>query len=199
MTVASLSWLTVTYLINGYGIVYSAGNGIAAKIRDFSHLFISSMSIGTSAMIAQTLGAKLYDRAQEVMYKAMRLAVGIAAVIVILLELTAPWLAGLFIDDAAVIRVATLNLRIEIVAELFYASFLIYHSLMVGAGHTYMALISSFVNCIVFRMVLAIWFNSLWGITGIFIACMISPASSIPIGWLYTRRGKWRTSLAEPT
>jgi hypothetical protein len=124
-------------------------------------------------MIAQTLGAKLYDRAEEVMYSAMRMAVGIAAIIVVILEITAPWLSGLFIDDPAVIRVATLNLRIEIVAELFYASFLIYHSLMVGAGHPYWRLSarSSTASS-------SAWF---WrfgtipsGITGVFIACMIS-------------------------
>jgi Na+-driven multidrug efflux pump len=154
------------------------------------------MSVGTSAMIAQTLGAGLYDRAREVMYTAMKLTMLCAAALIAVVEIFAPFFASLFIDDATVIQIASQNLRIEIIAELFYASFLIYHSLMLGAGHTYMLLVSSFVNCIVFRLILALWFNSMWGITGLFIACAVAPASSIPIGLWYTRSGKWRRSLA---
>ena len=195
MSVASLSWLTVTYLINDYGTVYSAANGIAAKIRDFPHIFISSMNVGTAAIIAQTLGAEKYDRARDVMYTAMRMSLIVTAVSVVAVELTAPYLAAIFINDSVVIDIAARNLRIEIIGELFYASFLIYHSLMMGAGHSHMALISSFVNCIVFRFILAICFNSLWGINGVFLACAIAPASSIPIGWYYTRRNKWRRTL----
>jgi putative MATE family efflux protein len=188
MTVASISWLTVTFLINGYGVTYSAASGISAKIRDFSHIIIASMSVGTAAMIAQTIGAKLYDRAIKVMYTAMKLTMLCAAVLIVIVEVFAPYLAALFIDDATVIQIASLNLRIEILAELFYACFLIYHSLMLGAGDTYMLLISSFVNCIVFRLILALWFNHMWGITGVFAACAIAPASSIPIGYFYSKK-----------
>lgn len=41
----------------------------------------------------------------------------------------------------------------------------------------------------------AILFNHLWGIHGVFIACAIAPASSVPIGWFYCRRGYWKKSL----
>lgn len=41
----------------------------------------------------------------------------------------------------------------------------------------------------------AILFNHLWGIHGVFIACAIAPASSVPIGWFYRRRGYWKKSL----
>ena len=196
MSIASLSWLTVTYLINDYGIAYSAANGIAAKIRDFPHIFISSMNIGTAAIIAQTLGAEKFDRARDVMYTAMRMSLLITAASIVVVELTAPFLAAIFIDDPLVINIAARNLRIEIIGEMFYASFLIYHSLMMGAGHSHMALISSFVNCIVFRFVLALLFNALWGINGIFLACAVAPASSIPVGLYYTRSNKWRRTLA---
>ena len=40
-----------------------------------------------------------------------------------------------------------------------------------------------FVNCIVFRVVLAAAFNHFWGLTGIYLACMIAPASSVPLGY----------------
>ena len=194
-TIASISWLAVTWLINGYGVTYSAASGINSKIRDFSHVFILAMSTGTSAMIAQTLGARKYDRAKEVMYTAMRLALLLAAVSIAVSAIFARQLAGLFTDDPEVIKYTALNLRIEMISELWYAIFLIYHSLMTGAGHTKLVLFSSFCNCILVRVPLAILLNALFGVVGVYAACAIAPIVSIPIGMIYTKRGSWRTSL----
>lgn len=194
-TVASISWLAVTFLVNSYGVTLSAASGINSKIRDFSHVFILAMSTGTGSMIAQTLGARKYDRAKEVMYTAMRLSVLLACISIVISAVFAKQLAGLFTTDAEVIRYTAINLRIEMISELWYAIFLIYHSLMTGAGHTKLVLFSSFCNCILVRVPLAIALNALFGIVGIYIACAVAPIVSIPIGMIYTKRGKWRTSL----
>jgi Na+-driven multidrug efflux pump len=88
-------------------------------------------------------------------------------------------------------------MRIEILSQMFYAIFLVYHAMMIGAGDTYMVLISSSVNCILFRIILCTIFNALWGLTGIFIACAIAPLSSVPVGWAYLRSNHWRRSIAQ--
>lgn len=196
MTIAGASWLVVTFLINQYGVDVSAGNGVSIKIKDFCQLFISAMSTSASAMIAQTLGAELYDRAKKVTYTAMKITVAMSLVLITVVELLAPQLAALFTDDPSVQQAAVLNLRIEIVGQLFYAVFMVYHALAIGAGHTTFAMASSFVNCILFRVVLAVIFNSFWGLTGVYLACMIAPASSVPLGYFYTRSNVWRRSLA---
>ncbi len=197
MTVAGISWLTVTFLINGYGVDYSAASAYAAKVKDLSMMFITSLSTAASVMIAQTLGAGLYDRAREVLREAVRLSLIISAVLVIFIELTAPWLAGLFTSDPEVIRIAALNMRIEILGQMFYAVFLVYHAMMIGAGDTYMVLISSSVNCILFRVIFGVAFNAWFGVVGVFVACAIAPFTSIPVGWCYLRSNHWRRSLAE--
>ena len=121
----------------------------------------------------------------------------LAVVLIALVELCAPLFARLFTGDAEVIRIAALNMRIEILGQIFYSIFLIYHAMMIGAGDTYMVLVSSFMNCILFRIILCAIFNSIWGLTGIFVACAIAPASSIPVGWLYMRSNHWRRSIAQ--
>ena len=197
MTVAGISWLTVTFLVNGYGVDYSAASAYAAKVKDLSMMFITSLTTATSVMIGQTLGAKKYDRAKEVLGEALRLSVLISLVLVVFVELTAPMLARIFTDDAVVAAIAAKNMRIEIVGQMFYCIFIVMHAMMVGAGDTYMVLISSFVNCIIFRIILSMLFNYFWGITGIFVACAIAPSTSIPVGLLYLRSGHWRKSLAK--
>jgi len=194
-TVAGISWLTVTFIINSYGVDVSAGNGISNKIRDFTLLFINSMSASAGTMIAQTLGAKLYDRAKQVMYEAMRLSIIITVVMIILVQLFAPALIGIFTNDPAVTTAGVLNLRIEIFGQLAYACFLIYHSLATGAGHTPFVLLSSFVNCIIFRMTLSIIFNHLFGLPGLYVALAFAPFTSIPIGMIYTKSNIWRKSM----
>ena len=51
---------------------------------------------------------------------------------------------------------AVQNLRIEILGQIFYASFMVYNALPMGAGHTMFALASSLLNCIVVRLILAV-------------------------------------------
>ena len=194
--IASVSWLVVAYLINGYGLqVYSAANGVSNKIKDFCQLFISAMTGAASTMVAQNLGAGLYDRAKSIMKTCMKITLGMAAVLILISQLLAPVLVSFFTPDPEVQHWAAVNLRIEIIGQLFYAGFFTYNTLATGCGDTMFVMWNSFVNCIIFRLVLAILFNHFWGIHGIFIACAIAPASSVPIGWFYCRKGYWKKSL----
>ena len=197
MTIAGFSWLLVTFLINRYGTDVSAGNGVAIKIKDLCQLLISAMSTGAVSVIAQNLGAGLYDRAKEVMYTAMKMAVVVSLATIVIVEFAGPWLAAIFTDDRTVIAGAVLNMRIEIIGQIFYAIFMIYHSMMIGAGHSTFAMMSSFTNCIIFRVILAITFEKIWGLEGIYIACAIAPFSSVPFGYLYIKSGIWKRSLVK--
>lgn len=195
MTIAGISWLVVTYFINHYGVDVSAGNGVSIKIKDTCQLILSSMSTGTSTMVAQNLGAGLFDRTKEVLRQAMKIAVTTALLLTVLIEITAPFLAAFFTDDPAVLDAAVLNLRIEMLGQLFYAIFLTYHGFMTGAGHTLIVMLSSFVNCILVRVILVILLEHTMGLPGIYLACMISPFASVPIGFVYVRTNIWKRSL----
>lgn len=197
MTVAGISFLVVTYTINGYGVAASAGSAISMKLRDIPFLFVSTMSNAASAMIAQNLGAGLYERSKKIMYIAMAMTIGITTVLIIVMEIFAPLFASAFTSDSEAIHYAVLNVRIEIIGQLFYSVFMIQHSLATGAGHTLFVLCNSFVNCIIFRLVLTIVFNKLFGITGVFIACAVAPSVSIPIGHAYVHSNKWRIGATD--
>ncbi len=195
MSLAGLSWLTVTRFINSYGVAASAGGGVSAKIKDFCQLFISAMSSAAASMTAQTLGAGKTERAKEVLYTAMKITLTAAVVLIVVVEVCAPLLVQIFTQDPEAARIAALNLRIEIIGQLFYAVFMICHGFAVGAGHTWFVLISSFVNCILVRVILVIALNPLLGLPGIFLACMIAPVSSIPLGMIYVKSGVWKKGI----
>ena len=195
MTVVGLSWLAMTFLINHYGVEASAASGICAKIKDVGLMFTLAMYTAATTMVAQCLGAEKFDRASKVVHIAMRIALAVTAVIIVLIELLAPQLLSLFHPDAATLAIGVQNLHIEIVGLIFYASFMVYNALPMGAGNTLFALASSLLNCIVVRVVLALILDRAMGLPGIFWACAIAPASSVPLGYLYERYGNWRRKL----
>ena len=182
MSLAGLSWLTVTRYINHYGVAASAGGGVAAKIKDFCLLFTLAISSATSTMVAQTLTS-------------LTTFLALVVVLIVAVEAGAPLLVRLFTREADVGAVAVQNLRIEMIGQIFYAIFMIYHGFALGAGHTWFVLLSSFVNCILVRVVLVILLDQALGLTGVFLACMIAPASSVPIGICYVKSGIWRKKL----
>ncbi len=195
MTAAGLSWLTVTFLVNGHGLEASAASGINARIKDFCQLFSVGMSSAAATMIAQCVGAKLFDRGRRVLYTAMSWAVCVSIVIIAFVQVAAPYLVTIFTDDPLTIKYAVMNLRIEIIGQLFYASFLVYHALALGAGNTLYVLGSSLLNCVAVRLVLALIFDHFWGLEGIYWACLIAPSSSVFLGIWYERSGFWMRQL----
>lgn len=196
MTLVGISWLTMTFLINYYGVEASAASGISAKIKDLAQLFTIAMASATSTMVAQCLGAEQFERARSAVHIAMRITLGVAVFSILMVELFAPAFVSIFGQDAQTSALAVLNLRIEILAQVFYAIFMIYNSLAMGAGHTTFALLSSIMNSIVVRLILALILDHYFGLVGIFWACMIAPCSSIPLGYFYERSNIWRRSLA---
>lgn len=195
-TIASVSWLVVLTLVNRYGVDVSAGNGVSNKIRDFCQLFISALTTGAGTMCAQCLGAGLYDRAEQVMKASMKISLALAAAIIVVAEIFAPQLAMIFTPDPAVQHWAVINLRIEIICQLFYAGMFSYNTLATGSGHTVFIMWNSFLNCIVVRLLLAVVLEYVMGlyglgIYGVYIACGVAVASSVPVGRWFYRSKRW--------
>ncbi len=197
--VASVSWLVVAFLINQYGVDLSAGNGVSNKIKEFCQLFITATTTAAATMAAQNIGAGKYERAKEIMFTCLKMTLGVAVTMIIIVQCTAPFLVSIFTSDVEVANHAILNLRIEIIAQVFYAGFNTFNILATGAGDTFFVMANSFLNCIVVRLVLAIILEATLGSIGIYIACMIAPSSSVPVGYWYYRRGKWRKSALKLT
>ena len=192
-TIASISWLVVLALINQHGVTISAANGVSNKIRDFCQLFISALTTGGGTMCAQCLGARLFDRAEQVMKTCLKLALAQAAVIIVVAELFAPQFAMIFTPDPEVQRWAVINLRIEIICQLFYAAMFAYNTLATGSGHTMFVMWNSFLNCIVVRLILAVILNHFFGIYGVYVACGIAVSSSVPVCVWFYRSRRWMT------
>ncbi|MCD7946888.1 MAG: MATE family efflux transporter [Oscillospiraceae bacterium] len=194
-TIASLSWLTMAGLINGHGTAVSAGNGVSNRIRDICQIFITSMTGAAGTMCAQCIGAKLFDRAEQVMKTCFKITIFMSVIIIVVVEIFAPTFCRMFNPSEEALKWAVLNLRIEIVGQVFYAGMFSYNTVATGSGHTIFVMLNSFLNCIVVRLILAIILNHFLGPVGIYIACGVAVASSVPVSIWFYRSNRWRTSV----
>ena len=197
MSVVSIAWIAVTTIVNSYDVYVSAASGVTMKISQFCQLFSAAMYSAVSGIVAQCAGAKDYERIRKVVYRAIGIAVGVTLVLVAIVELTAPQLVAIFTPDATTQHYAVINLRIDILGQLFFAVFMVYHGLAVGVGNTWFVFFSSFCNCILARLILAITFNHFFGLMGLYWACMMAPFVSVPLGFWYERSNRWKRSIPE--
>ena len=197
MSVVSIAWIVVTALVNSYDVNVSAASSVTMKISQLAQLFSAAMYSAVSGIVAQCAGAKDYDRIRKVVHRAIAITLSVTVVLVVIVELTAPGLVAIFTPDPETQYYAAVNVRIDILGQLFFAVFMIYHGLAVGVGNTWFVFFSSFCNCILARLILAVTFNHFFGLMGLYWACMIAPFVSVPLGFWYEKSNRWMRSIAK--
>ena len=123
--------------INGFGKYATAAYGTHAKIEGFAFLPMTSFNMATTTFISQNLGAKQYDRAKKGARFGIISAVLLAELIGIIIYFSAPYLIGMFDDNAEVIALGVRQAR---TASLFYCLLALSHAIAAvcrGAGKAF--------------------------------------------------------------
>lgn len=106
----NISFLIITAVINGLGLVASAAVGVVEKLIVFSMLPTTAFAAAVAAMTAQNRGAGKMERAHQ----CRRAGIGLALLFGVACFLGAQWnadgLVSLFTRDPAVIRVGAMYL-----------------------------------------------------------------------------------------
>ena len=123
--------------INGFGKYATAAYGTHAKIEGFAFLPMTSFNMATTTFISQNLGAKQYDRAKKGARFGIISAVLLAELIGVIIYFSAPYLIGMFDDNAEVIALGVRQAR---TASLFYCLLALSHAIAAvcrGAGKAF--------------------------------------------------------------
>lgn len=97
-----ISFIAITIFVNRRGLTDAAAVGIVEKIIGILFLMPSSMMSTVSALAAQNIGAGKYDRAKQVMKYALLITETYGVIVVILTQIFAVPMVGLFTKDAVV-------------------------------------------------------------------------------------------------
>ena len=97
-----VSFMIITIIANGRGLVDAAAVGIVEKIMSFMFLVPSSMLSAVSALGAQNIGAGKPERARQTLGCAIKIATGFGLVTALAMQALADGMVGLFTPDALV-------------------------------------------------------------------------------------------------
>ena len=113
MAVTSFSNVFVQAYVNAYGAASTAGWGIYSRIDAFVILPTQSMAMSVTTFVGQNAGARRPDRIHKGLLTGLCLSWSLSACIITLLYIFAPYIAGLFNQDAAVLGFAVLFIRLN--------------------------------------------------------------------------------------
>jgi putative MATE family efflux protein len=193
----SIGNLFISTFVNSFGSTATNAFGAVGRVDMIVFMPALSMSMATSALTGQNLGARKTGRVKEI----FRWGVLMTSSITILISLIVVFFSRPILmmfglgNDAQVMNIGVMYLRIVGSCYIFFAIMFIANGVINGAGHTMITMIFSLLSQWLIR-VPASWFLSgtFLGLTGIWIAVALSFAVSMTVSLIYYFSGKWKTS-----
>ena len=148
----SISFLAIAAIVNGLGVIASAGVGVAEKLCGFIMLAPSSFGQSLSAFVAQNIGAGRKDRAKRAMLYGMGASLCCGVVLAWLSFFHGGLLSGLFARDAEVIAAAADYLRAYAVDTLLTSILFCFIGYFNGRGNTAFVMAQGIVGAFLVRI-----------------------------------------------
>lgn len=188
-------------LVTGFGTTVVAAYGIGARFFGFVIIPALGLSLATSTLVGQNMGAGQSDRADETTRLAARIGfLALSAVGLVLYSFAVP-LTRLFIPESPeVVEMGATFLRIMAPTYGFVAIQQVMTGAFRGAGRTVMAMALTIVTLWVLQFPLAFILSERTALreAGIWWAFPITNIAAAVIAWVWFRRGTWKSrSLTE--
>lgn len=148
----SVSFLAIAAIVNGLGVIASAGVGVAEKLCGFIMLVPSSFGQSLSAFVAQNIGAGRRDRAKRAMLYGMGSSLCCGVLLAWLSFFHGGLLAGLFARDAAVIGAAADYLRAYAIDTLLTSILFCFIGYFNGRGSTAFVMAQGIIGAFLVRI-----------------------------------------------
>ncbi|HCC87561.1 MAG TPA: MATE family efflux transporter [Prevotella sp.] len=191
-----ISFLAITVIANGRGIVDAAAVGIVEKFIGLVFIVPSAMLSTVSAISAQNIGADKMPRAKQTMRTAMLITSIYGLVVAVTLQFIPQVAVGLFTSDSQVLAQGSDYLRGYVWDCIFAGIHFCFSGFFTACGYALISFLHNSMSIVCARVPLA-WLSSMlypdtlypMGLstcTGSFISCLIC----IGAYWWLKRRGK---------
>lgn len=173
-------------IVAWHGIAAVAAYGIAFRIESFGVLPVVAVALSTITMVGQNLGANQFDRAKKSGWASVGLGALMMAVFGFFVFIFSQTIVAIFNNDAEVVKIGQEVLMIKSPAFLFSAVILILGSAFQAFGKSHYSLVLTVVR-VALMISLAYWFNSIWGLVGVWWAITLSGVVSAVFNasWYY--------------
>lgn len=174
----SISFLVIMAIVNGLGVVASAGVGVAEKLCAFIMLVPSAFMQSLSAFVAQNIGAGRDDRARRAMAYGMASSFALGVCMAWAAFFHGGLLAGLFARDAAVIAAGADYLRAYAVDVLLTSFYFCFNGYFNGCGRTRFVMVQGLIGAFCVRIPVS-WAMSRLQPVSLFRIGLATPCSTI--------------------
>ena len=195
MGLLHLANIFVLRLVASFGVATVAAVGAGARVTNLLTLPMMAIGNGASSMIGQTLGAREPKRAKTVIRWAKIYTLGFIFVTTALTLIFPAGFLRIFTSDTQVIEIGVTYLRILSFAYLAHALHSAFNAALLGSGRTKFSLHAAGVEALIGRIFLTWMLSKFFGLTGIFIAQVISTYLGTFVILYYYRREDWEKML----
>lgn len=197
-SLVSISSFFITSFVNDFGAPATAAFGAGGRVDSVAFMPAMSLGMAVSALTGQNLGANKPERIKEIfkwgviMTSAITLVISLFAVSIPHFIL---FMFG-FGKDPVSLAMGVNYLRIVGGSYILFAIMFIANGVINGAGHTMSTMVFSLVSLWAVRVPLAIGLSrSSLGLTGIWIAMVVSFAVTTAVSLVYYYSGKWKKAV----
>ncbi|AQQ68675.1 MATE family efflux transporter [Microbulbifer agarilyticus] len=178
----------VVALVAAHGADAVAGLGIALRIEPLALIVFYALSSVVGPFMGQNAGAGKLQRLDETVLVLTRFCLVFGVVLGLLLWLVGGPIAGLFSDSPQVLDVATAYLYLVPFSYAGYGFVMSANAAFNGLGHPLPATMISFLRVLGVYLPLAWLGNQIWGISGLFLATLLSNLVLGLVAWWWLRK-----------
>ncbi|MBD5461954.1 MAG: MATE family efflux transporter [Lachnospiraceae bacterium] len=175
---ASISFLVILAIMNGLGLVVSAGVGVAEKMCGFLMLVASAYMQSMSAFVAQNIGAGKPERARKALWCGIASSLVVGIVMCLFTFFRGDLLAGIFAKDTAIILAAAEYLKAYAIDCIFTSFLFCFIGYFNGCGRTTFVMLQGTICAFGVRMPIT-WLMSKQIPVSLFHIGLAIPASTI--------------------
>jgi len=184
-------------MVNSLGTTVIGACSMGFRMVHFFMVPSQALAMAAAPMIGQALGAGNPGRAKRVVALAVLMVAVVMLVPTALLMLTGTWVAGAFVDDAAIIAESGRFFLIVPASTYFFAILMVMGSAFYGSGHPGPAVGVSLVRLWLLRIPLA-WllaFVLMWGSNGIYVAMVVANVCCAVLMFVLFRTVHWAEAI----
>lgn len=174
----SFSFLAIAAIVNGLGVIASAGVGVAEKLCSFIMLVPSAFGQSLSAFVAQNIGAGKKFRAKKAALYGMGASLCCGVVLAWLSFFHGGVLAELFARDGAVIAAAADYLRAYAIDTLFTSIMFCCMGYFNGRGDTAFVMVQGVIGAFLVRIPVSLFMSRLEPVS-LFQVGLATPCSTL--------------------
>lgn len=174
----SISFLAITSIVNGLGIIASAGVGVAEKICGFIMLVPSAYMQSMSAFVAQNMGAEKPQRAKKALFYGILTSLGVGVFLSYLSFFHGGLLTGLFAKDSEVMAAGAQYLKAYAIDCIFVSFLFCFIGYFNGCSKTTFVMIQGIVGAFCVRIPVSFFMSRIKPVS-LFKVGLATPCSTI--------------------